>query len=110
MSLPYDERENRRRRIQRNIDEFKREAPQLFDSTEKFGCVLDRDGLGVWIYIQSVRATKTFEMLSRSVFQGLTPQYHDEGGRNWARFGYSHSKSLPYLEADSSVRFSPPAM
>lgn len=110
MNLPYDEREDRRRRIQRNMDDFKRQTPELFDSTEKFGYQLDRDGLGVWIYIQSGRATNTFEMLSRSVFQGLTPQYHDEGGRHWARFGYSHSKSLPFLEPDSSVTFCPPAV
>ena len=106
-NVPYDEREDWRRRIQRNIDEFNRQAPKLFDNTEKFGCVPDTDGLAVWIYIQSVRAANIFEVLSRSVFQGLTPQYHVEGGRRWARFGYSHSKMVPFLESDSFVRFSP---
>jgi hypothetical protein len=105
--VPYDEREEWRRRIQRNIDEFNRQATKLFDSTEKFGCVPDKDGLAVWIYIQSVQAPNIFEVLSRSVFQGLTPQYHVEGGRRWARFGYSHSKMVPFLESDFVVRFSP---
>src|SRR5260370_12577632 len=86
-TVPYDEREDWRRRIQRQIDEFNRQATKLFDRTEKFGCVPDKDELGVWIYIQSVQALNIFEVLSRSVFRGFTPQYHSEGGRIWARFG-----------------------
>ncbi len=106
-TVPYDEHEDWRRRIQRNIDEFNRQAPKLFDRTEKFGYVLDEDGLAVWIFIQSIQAPNIFEVLCRSVFQGFTPQYHREGVRMWARFGCSHSRTVPHLESDSFVRFSP---
>src|SRR5258708_23926479 len=100
-TVPYDEREDWRRRIQRHIDELNSQAPKLFGRTEKFACVPDADGLGVWIYIQSVQAPNIFDVIGRSIFRGFTPQYHREGGRMWARFGYSYSRAVPYLKADS---------
>jgi hypothetical protein len=90
-------REGYQRTILRKYEEVLSWAGKNLDSTEEYGLTLTHDGLGLKVFVRSLRATVLLGRLHKDVFGAFSqPNLSVDERRVWsAWFGYSEPFPTP---------------
>jgi hypothetical protein len=98
MNVPArSQSEEQRRELSRAIKGFERRASELFQPSEERFCILNENGLGVWVGVKSVRALDRLETVQRLVFRQFSAEarYIDSERVEWVHFGFFRPSKRP---------------